>query len=56
MITVPEEDDDSALQQTEIQSFSITLLTMLLLLLFMYVCMYRVGDVSPILFVLLYHF
>ena len=40
MITVPEEDDDSALQQIEIQSFSITLLTLLLLLLFMYVCMY----------------
>ena len=56
MITVPEEDDDSALQQIEIQSFSITLFTMLLLLLFMYVCMYRVGDVSPVLLVLLYHF
>ena len=58
VITVSEEDDDSAIQQTEIQcfSFSVTLLTMLLLLLFMYVCMYRVRDVSPVLLVLVYHF
>ena len=50
-----EEDVVYALKQTEIQllSFSVTLLTMLLPHICMYVCV-RVRDMSPSLLVLLY--
>lgn len=52
-----EEDDDYAIQQTDIQCFvflndSLNNASST----FMYVCMCRVRDVSPVLVLLLYHF